>query len=282
MKSFVQTLKSSLEPFYSPSEAEYIAFSLIEKFCAVAKVDVLSGKIFEISDTQNQLLQQAVTRLRNYEPLQYVLGEAFFCGNFFKVNENVLIPRPETEELVRIVSQTLQTQCPRAKILDIGTGSGCIAISLALTLPKAQITALDVSAEALEVAKRNAKKMNVEIDFMQKDIFSWKNEENFIWDCIVSNPPYVCESEKNTMEANVLLYEPATALFVADTKPLIFYEKITTLAQNSLGKGGFLFFEINHKFGNEIANLLSEKNFTEIKILKDFYGKERFAMAQKN
>jgi release factor glutamine methyltransferase len=282
MKSFVQKLKNSLEPFYSPSEAEYMAFSVIEKFCSVSKIDILSGKNFEISQAQNKQIQQALARLQNYEPLQYVLGEAFFCGNFFEVNPNVLIPRPETEELVKIVSQTLQAQSPEAKILDIGTGSGCIAISLALTLPKAQITALDVSAEALQVAQRNAKKMNVQLNFMQKDIFSWENEENFIWDCIVSNPPYVCESEKNTMEANVLLYEPATALFVADTNPLLFYEKITTLAQNSLCKGGFLFFEINQKFGNEIANLLSENNFTTIKILKDFYGKDRFAMAQKN
>ena len=282
MKSFIEALKSSLQAFYSLSEADLMVYSLLEKFCSVSKMDILLNKNFSISASQEENIRQAVEDLKKYKPLQYVLGEAFFCGDFFEVNEAVLIPRPETEELVAIVSDTLEKNYPQAKILDIGTGSGCIAISLALALPQAQITALDVSEKALNVAQRNAKKMNVQVNFIQKDALCWQNEENLTWDCIVSNPPYICEKEKSTMEENVLLYEPATALFVPDTQALIFYEKIAEIAKKSLRSGGLLFFEINEKFGEELALMLQEKGFEQVEILKDFYGKDRFVKTQKN
>lgn len=281
MKDLIDTLKNALHPFYSLSEADFIAYSLIEKFCKIGKIDILAGKNFHILPQQEQAIEKAIRELQNYKPLQYVLGEAFFCGNYFEVNEAVLIPRPETEELVYLVSKILQIHCPQARILDIGTGSGCIAISLALALPQTSVSALDVSAEALQIAQRNAQKMKVKINFLQKDILTWTNEENLKWDCIVSNPPYVCESEKQEMHPNVLNYEPATALFVPDRESLLFYKKITKFAQKYLCTEGFLFFEINEKFGEEIAFLLQENNFSEIEIIKDFYGKKRFAKARK-
>lgn len=281
MNSLIKSIKNTLSPFYSPSEAGFIACSLVEKFCGISKTEILLGKEPIISAGQEHLIWQAIEALKNHRPLQYVLGEAFFCGNTFEVNENVLIPRPETEELVNIVSKDLQQYGNQASILDIGTGSGCIAISLALALPHAKVSALDFSESALQVAQRNAQKMNVSIHFLQKDILQWKNEENLIWDCIVSNPPYVCESEKLHMEQNVLGYEPATALFVPDCEPLLFYRKIAQFAQKSLSNKGFLFFEINERFGAEVALLLKEMNFTAIEILQDFYGKNRFAKARK-
>ena len=282
MKDFIEGLKNALHPFYSLSEADFIVYSLLEKICSVSKIDVLSGKYFAVSAEQNLRIQEAIKDLQKYKPLQYVLGEAFFCGNYFDVSEAVLIPRPETEELVNIITQTLQNSCPQANILDIGTGSACIAISLALALPQAKLTALDISEAALQIARKNANKMKVAVEFIQENILTWENEKDFSWDCIVSNPPYICENEKTAMEQNVLFYEPATALFVPDTQPLLFYEKISKLAQKYLRIGGFLFFEINEKFGEEVAFLLQERDFLEIEIVQDFYGKNRFVKGRKS
>lgn len=281
MKLLIDTFKSKLNPYYSRSEVDFMVYSLIEKFCSVTKLDILSGKDFFISTSQQQQIEEALIDLQNYKPLQYVLGEVFFCGNYFEVSQEVLIPRPETEELVSIVVNTLQKNCPDASILDIGTGSGCIAISLALALPKAQVTALDFSEDALKVAQKNAQKISVDIKFIHQDILHWQNEAKQAWDCIVSNPPYICESEKRSMEPNVLRYEPASALFVPDFEPLLFYKKIALIAQKSLKTNGFLFFEINEKFGNEVAYLLHTTNFEQIEVLKDFYGKDRFVKARK-
>jgi len=158
MKNFIERLKNALHSFYSFSEADFMIYSLLEKVCSISKIDVLSGKSFVVSPDHEQKLWKAVEDLQSYKALQYVLGEAYFCGNYFDVSEAVLIPRPETEELVHLVSQSLAVSQPRAKILDIGTGSGCIAVSLALALPQSQITALDFSEEALSVAKKNEKK----------------------------------------------------------------------------------------------------------------------------
>jgi release factor glutamine methyltransferase len=281
VKYFIDSFKSKLYPYYSRSEVDFLVYSLIEKFCSVTKLGILSGKDFLISTSQQQQIEDALVDLQNYKPLQYVLGEAFFCGNYFEVSQDVLIPRPETEELVSIIANTLQKNCPDASILDIGTGSACIAISLALALPKTQVTALDFSEGALEIAQKNARKMGQKIELLHQDILSWQNETNLAWDCIVSNPPYVCESEKPSMEPNVLRYEPATALFVPDDEPLLFYKKIALIAQKSLKTNGFLFFEINERFGEEIAHLLQTMNFEQIEVLKDFYGKDRFVKARK-
>ncbi|GAB4131167.1 MAG: peptide chain release factor N(5)-glutamine methyltransferase [Raineya sp.] len=281
MKAFIESIKNALHPYYNLSEADFIAYNLVEKFCSVSKIAILSGKDLPISAQQELQIQEAIKDLQKYKPLQYVLGEAFFYGNYFDVSPAVLIPRPETEELVSKTAKILEKQCPQAHILDVGTGSGCIAISLALALPQAKLTALDLSEEALQIAKKNAKKLKVEINFIQADILTWKNEKHLLWDCIISNPPYVCENEKSTMQKNVLDYEPTTALFVPDAQPLLFYEKIILFAKKYLRQGGFLFFEINEKFGEEIAFLLQKNDFAEIVILQDFYGKDRFAKAQK-
>ena len=201
----------------------------------------------------------------------------------FFVNENVLIPRPETEELVnQLVSCSVnQLHSPSFRILDIGTGSGCIAISLAKLLKNSVVTAVDVSKKALEVAKKNAESNGVNVNFIKDDILNPKNPEllDNQYDIIVSNPPYVCESEKTEMRANVLDYEPSSALFVSDNDPLVFYRKILEFAQNTLKPNGEVWFEINEKLGTEMKNLCIEKGFENVEIIKDFRERDRIIKA---
>jgi release factor glutamine methyltransferase len=262
---------------YDGDERQTIARWLCEDIVGLKKSDFLSNQAFE-HKTETQL-NAAIKRLNNAEPIQYVLGEAEFFGLKFKVNPAVLIPRPETEELIEMVlSKVDKTQAN--SILDIGTGSGCIAITLAKKLPKAMVSAWDISDEALAVAQQNAVLNQVEVDFKKVDALS-PTQANGQFDVIVSNPPYVKASEAATMRANVLAFEPHLALFVPDNNALVFYEAIVKIAQKNLQPNGWLCFEINEALGQETAQLLIRQGFTAIEIKKDYFGVDRMVVGQK-
>lgn len=232
-----------------------------------------------LSKEEEQPLFEALAELKEQKPLQYILKTAYFCGLTFEVTPDTLIPRPETEELVQWIGETVDKNVP-LRILDIGTGSGCIAISLAKSLANAEVTAIDISSKALEVAKRNAENNNASVIFIQTDILE-TTQLSQTYDVIVSNPPYVRMLEKASMKSNVLAYEPHTALFVEDKNPLIFYEAITELAKRYLEEGGWLFFEINQYLGVEMKELLAKHQFKNSSLQKDMYGNDRMIKAQK-
>ena len=261
-----------LTPVYGEQEANCMAYLSIESVLGFRKSDCIMHHDLAVSETQKLKLLEIVSRLVEEEPLQYILGTTEFMDLEFKVNKHTLIPRPETEELVHWVLQEDFTS-----VLDIGTGSGCIAISLAKQ-SKASLSALDFSKEALEVAKGNAKNNEVVIDFIHADILQ-KPDLHQTFDVIVSNPPYVLESDKELMHANVLKHEPDTALFVPDKEALMFYKSITDFAQNHLNENGKLFFEIHEKKGEEVLQMFKERGFSKIELRKDMQGKDRMAKA---
>ena len=244
---------SELEKIYGSDEANALIMILLEHYFGIDRVKIAMDPELRLSESELLTLHFAVKELLKNKPVQYILGETEFCGMRFFVDENVLIPRPETEELVNQLVSCSINHNPSFRILDIGTGSGCIAISLAKLLKNSVVTAVDVSEKALEVAKKNAETNGVNVNFIKDDILNPKNPEllDNQFDIIVSNPPYVCESEKNEMRANVLDYEPSSALFVSDNDPLIFYRKILEFAQKTLKPDGEVWFEINEKLGTE-------------------------------
>lgn len=261
----------SLSGNYSREETLSFFGLLLENYLAVSRVEAALNPHEEIPGEAVKKIQQAVRRLQNYEPVQYIFGETEFFGLNFRVNKNCLIPRPETEELVDWILSVVKRD---ATVLDIGTGSGCIAVSLAKHLPEATVHALDISGEALKIAAENAARNNVQVRFIEEDVLLSKTLPSR-YDLIVSNPPYVRESEKKLMAPNVLNFEPAQALFVEDTDPLLFYRKIARLARRFLNPGGRLFFEINEYFSAEILDLLTAEEFREIELKKDIFGKFR-------
>ncbi|WMJ72809.1 peptide chain release factor N(5)-glutamine methyltransferase [Cytophagaceae bacterium ABcell3] len=252
------------------NEKKAIAYVLLEHFGGIEKKDILVDKALSESVV---IPKEIITRLNQEEPLQYILGETEFYGRRFLVNPSTLIPRPETEELVNLMIQQHKNK-PNLEICDIGTGSGCIPITLAAELPQSKVTATDFSKTALETAKKNADLNHVQVQFILHDILKAPLPQPF--DIIVSNPPYVTEAEKGQMEKNVLDHEPATALFVPNDNPLLFYKRITQEASEKLKPGGCLYFEINAQFGKETANELKKAGFSDIKIIKDLCGKDRF------
>ena len=275
---------SELETIYGSDEANALIMILLEHYFGIDRVKIAMEPELRLSESELLTLHFAVKELLTNKPIQYIIGETEFCGMRFEVNENVLIPRPETEELVKMVINNVGTRratSVRCSILDIGTGSGCIAISIAKLLKGSVVTAIDVSEKSLEIAKKNAKANDADVRFILDDILNPQNpvliEGKF--DIIVSNPPYVCESEKSEMRANVLDYEPSSALFVNDNDPLIFYRKILEFAQKTLKSGGEIWFEINEKFGKETQNLCIEMGFKTVEIIKDFREKERIVRA---
>lgn len=271
-------IHEKLSDFYSPDEVKSFTHLLLQDVCGYSLVDIATHKFNNLSDAQVRKLEDIVVRLQNNEPYQYILGETEFYGMSFSVTPDVLIPRPETEELVEWIVSENDLQNP--KILDIGTGSGCIAVALAKKIPGSEIQAWDISDNALNVARKNAKLNDVEIEFSKKDILS-EFSEGFNFDIIVSNPPYVLEKEKADMAKNVLNYEPHLALFVPDDTALIFYEKIAQLALNMLPKEGKLFFEINRQKGSEIVEVLSTKGFVNVELRTDISGNDRMIRAEK-
>ena len=269
---FFDSLKNSQDE----QEIESFFFILTEYLHNLKRVDLALNPNFELSEDDVEKWNAILAELQQEKPIQYITGEAWFYGLRFEVNENTLIPRPETEELVEwiIESQKSKVQSQKFEILDIGTGSGCIPISLKANLPQANVSAIDVSGQALEVAKRNAASNKAEINFIQANILEVLDlNQNF--DIIVSNPPYVRNLEKQEIKKNVLDYEPHLALFVEDTDALLFYRKIAQLALKNLSPNGLLFFEINQYLGKETVELLENLGFKNIELKKDIYGNDR-------
>ena len=275
-----------LAPLYGDSEAKAIARMVYDVRFGLSLSDICIGKDTQLSANSQAELKGIAERLLEQEPVQYVLGQADFCGRTFRVNKHVLIPRPETGELCHwIVSQGDCSLMNATNILDIGTGSGCIAITLAAEMRKAKVTAWDISENALEVARENARRLNVNVTFEQVDVLHIPSnsyqQTSKGFDVIVSNPPYIINKERASMEANVLNYEPHTALFVPDDDPLLFYRAITSYGQNALRQGGWLYFEINPLYAQNMIELLSSMSYHDIETRYDEYGKQRMIRAQK-
>lgn len=271
---------------YDEGEAKAIARMAYEVRFGLTFSDLCLGKDTQLSADDQTELEEIAQRLLKGEPIQYVLGQAEFCGRTFFVNEHVLIPRPETEELCRWIVSEARSERMEARdcsILDIGTGSGCIAITLATEMPGAKVTAWDISPDALEVARKNAKRADVHVSFRQVDALNNANSSFHIshFSLIVSNPPYICNKERETMEANVLEHEPHTALFVPDDDPLLFYRAIAQYGQTALKEGGWLYFEINPLYAESLRQLLCAMRFCRIETKEDQYGKQRMIRARK-
>ncbi len=273
LKKLKTHFAESLKGLYPSEEIQSFFNILSEKYLNLSRIEIALNRDRRLTETEAEKFQKAILRLQNHEPIQYIIGETEFYGLPFKVNTHTLIPRPETEELVEWILSGFPPSGARG-ILDIGTGSGCIAISLAKNLPNAKISALDISEEALKIAEANAKLNKVEVNFFQTDILAAETLPKK-YDVIVSNPPYVRELEKKQMQQNVLKYEPHSALYVKDEDPLLFYRAISRLAKNHLNPGGKLFFEINEYLAYEMTELLKAAGFKNIEIKKDIYGKDR-------
>lgn len=268
----------TLEPLYGNGEARAITDYVLDVCFGLSKADILCGAVDEMTAEKTAELNKIFGRLTEGEPVQYVLGRAEFCGRWFSVRPGVLIPRPETEELCAwITADSKASGSP--KVLDIGTGSGCIAITLQLDMPESKVTAWDISADALDVARENAQQLGANVNFVKLDALNAKPEGE--WDVIVSNPPYICEKEKKDMAVNVLEHEPHTALFVPDADPLLFYRAITRLAVQTLNKGGRLYFEINPIYADDTCRMMRAEGMTAVELRSDMYGKQRMAKGVK-
>ena len=292
VKQYRNYFNETLKTIYPITEIDSFFFLLLEEYLGFRRVDIVLKSDFKITQETLNLLQSATKQLEQEVPLQYIIGKTEFYGLPFVVNKHVLIPRPETEELVAwVVSESSRfktfntstkqtTETKQLKILDIGTGSGCIPISLKKQLPFAKISAIDISKEALTVAKKNAVLNNVDIHFILQDILKTVALDQH-YDIIISNPPYVRELEKKELKNNVLKNEPHVALFVENDNPLIFYAKIAELAKNYLNKNGLLFFEINQYLGTETIDLVNKKGLKNIQLKKDMFGNDRIVVASK-
>ena len=275
LKDIKNKFHQELDNLFPLEEVDSFFYMLIEAYYKISRLNLAMDSSLEVEN--EALILDALQLLKDQKPIQYILGETEFYGLEFKVNENTLIPRPETEELVNWVLK-MKSKTEKINILDIGTGSGCIAISIAKHLPNANVYALDVSIGALEMAKQNAELNEVEIKFINQDILSVCNSEfdkNFKFNIIVSNPPYVRNKEKQLMQPNVLENEPHLALFVDDEDPLKFYKAITEFAVKNLTEKGVLFFEINEYLGSEMIQLLKSNNFKNIQLKQDVFKKDR-------
>jgi len=272
VKELINHITAQLATVYPEDEAQALAWWIMEEETGLSRSQMLTG----CKGTTNfSNLQAKIERILHFEPIQYIFGHTLWNGLDLKVTPATLIPRPETAELVEKIER-LKVKGERIKVLDVGTGSGCIAIALKKAHPEWQVTGIDISKEAIEVAKENAKRNGVEVEFLVADIFNLQSPiSNLQYDIIVSNPPYICESEKADMRPNVLNYEPATALFVPDNDPLKFYRRIAELKL-----GMHLFFEINEAYPDELSAMLSELGYTDIQITNDIYGKPRIIEAR--
>ncbi len=286
LKTYKNHFIEELISIYDKEEIESFFYIISEFLHQKKRIDLALEPNFSINENDLEKWNSILNELKQEKPIQYILGETEFYGLRFLVNENTLIPRQETEELVELIiqSQKSKVKSQKIKILDIGTGSGCIAISLAKNLPNTKVYALDVSEKALETAKQNAKINEVEINFINKSILevedlgqltTHNSQLTTKFDIIVSNPPYVRNLEKEEIKKNVLDYEPHLALFVEDTDALLFYRKIAQLAKINLSENGKLYFEINQYLGKETVELLESFDFKNIQLIKDVYGNDR-------
>lgn len=279
MHPIVNEIRNALREHYPDSEALALAKMLLVEAFGFSTLELYGGKDKEISGKRLDVLNEMIARLKKNEPIQYVIGAEVFCGWTFEVNENVLIPRPETQELVRWIEADWKSDAP-CRILDVGTGSGCIAISLSKLLEGAEVEAWDISEGALRVARRNADRNEAQVFFRRVDVLKACTED-CRYDVIVSNPPYITESEKQDMDANVLDWEPHTALFVPDADPLLFYRRIAELGVSMLNEGGALYFEINRAYGEETVRMLEGLGYKQIELRKDNWGNDRMIKANR-
>lgn len=275
LKQAIEQLNSGLAGVAEPREVQAMIRIICEDVFNYDPVDVALRQESELPDFAPERISDIISRLRRHEPLQYIVGTALFHGHKFKVTPAVLIPRPETEQLVDLIVD--ENTASDLRVLDMGTGSGCIAISLARALKFAQVDAFDISQDALAVARENAADLKVKVRLFQSDMLAPQPTARY--DIIVSNPPYICWSERESMERNVLDYEPGQALFVPDNDPLLFYKAIAPYAAQSLERGGRLYLEINQRFGNEVKRLLEACGLDEVRIIEDSFGRVRFAAA---
>ena len=270
-----EQLYQRLSNIYDTGEAKAIVRWVLDVCFGLSTADIYCGKVTQLSPNDQAELEKIMQRLEKAEPVQYVLGATDFCGRQFHVALGVLIPRPETAELCHLIVKD-----GGSDILDIGTGSGCIAITLALDIADSKVTAWDISDDALAIAKGNADKLDANVVFEHRDALALEPDSER-WDVIVSNPPYICRKEADEMEENVLRYEPDTALFVPDDDPLLFYRHIMFYAQSALRQGGRLYFEINPIYADSIVEKLNDLGFTDVSKIDDQYGKTRFIKACK-
>lgn len=280
---------------YDQREARAVARMLVEEKFSLSFADIICGGVEALPDADKQWIEAAVKRLEQGEPIQYVLGWAWFGGLKFNVRSGVLIPRPETEWLVdNICAHPAPSNDRPLRILDIGTGSGCIALSIKQRLPETYVEAWDISTETLSIAADNARSLGLDVVWRQQDalnitpnVLSTTPNDNSVvpdsplWDVIVSNPPYICERERTDMARNVLEHEPSTALFVPDTDPLLFYRAITRYAVGSLNEGGRLLFECNTLYAGDTARMMADEGMTATQVYDDCFGKPRFAVGKR-
>lgn len=286
-----------LTAIYNEREAQAIVRTVLDALFGMSLTDICLGKVTQLSADDTTRLEKIIQRLEKSEPVQYVLGAEWFAGRLFSVAPGVLIPRPETEDLVKWACDEAkekekednskeergeeekeglrkEEEAPHPSILDIGTGSGCIAITVALALPQARVTAWDISPDALAIAAGNAHKLGASVRFEHQDALSAPDDKER-WDVIVSNPPYICDRERADMSDNVLSYEPELALFVPDSDPLLFYRAIVRYASKALKPGGRLLFETNTAYAHEVAQAMADEGFTAIEVRNDCFGKPR-------
>lgn len=285
-----------LTAIYNEREAQAIVRTVLDALFGMSLTDICLGKVTQLSADDTTRLEKIMQRLEKSEPVQYVLGAEWFAGRLFDVAPGVLIPRPETEDLVKWTCDeakekekednskeergkeekevSKKEEVPHPSILDIGTGSGCIAITVALALPQARVTAWDISTDALAIAAGNAHRLGASVRFEHQDALSAPDDEER-WDVIVSNPPYICDRERADMSDNVLSYEPELALFVPDSDPLLFYRAIARYASKALKPGGRLLFETNTAYAHEVAQAMADEGFTAIEVRNDCFGKPR-------
>ena len=278
MNVSVSHIRRALQESYSVQEAANLSRIVCCEMLGQTTIDYYLGKDIILSSKEMQKLNGILARLLNFEPIQYIQGTARFLERSYHVAPGVLIPRPETEELVEVMLREIPSD---ARILDIGTGSGCIAISLSKAFPNAKVTAWDVSEDALCIARRNNDDLQASVCFVKQDVLAWRGDGGQCYDVIVSNPPYITESEKQEMERNVLDWEPFSALFVPNNDPLLFYRRIGELGRMMLVDGGRLYFEINRAYGEATATMLCGQGYTGIRILKDISGNDRFVIAER-
>lgn len=276
-----QQLLHPLYVIYDQREAKNIAHLVLENITGYTKSERLVQRDQLLTDTQVTTYNKMVHALLQHKPVQYVLGESWFLGLCLAVNESVLIPRPETEELVELAIKTIhKIDKPVLRILDIGTGSGCIALAIKHLLPNAEVYATDISEKALETARSNALKHSLDVHFFQHNILEQEKFEETPFDVIISNPPYITYAEKTAMEPHVVNFEPHTALFVDDKDPLLFYRCILDFSKQNLTEGGYIFFEINESYASDMNMLVDQYQFQTKVLLQDLSGKDRFIAIQ--
>ena len=278
MNRITAYIRQSLQDIYPPEEVKALSMLICCDMLGVDALDIYMGKDIILSACKQRELENIIFRLQKNEPIQYIRGYAEFCGRNFRGAPGVLIPRPETAELVDLI---VKENPDARRLLDIGTGSGCIAISLDKNLPDAKVDAWDISEEALAIARKNNEELDAQVTFRRQDVFSADGIQGASYDIIVSNPPYVTETEKTEMEANVLDWEPELALFVPDEDPLRFYRRIAELGRELLRPGGKLYFEINQAYGQDMIRMIEMNQYRDVRVIKDIFGKDRILTANR-